>query len=268
MQTAPQRPRAIYTTSAMPSTMLAPTELLFCAGTSSTMEPKKARAPVSSFPFKKHAHLDCRADGTKAKPTTSPRTEDDVDKLVDVLRQSLHLAQQKVTPFTTTHGSSLKRRVYLSPRERVHNSVLRHNMSVSGMPTTSLKPAPSESFERLPSISKPIITSKVTTDLGDVTPEADESCNAVDETDSTQNPSLMHSMSVDQILSPRASNDNNHMLSSDNDRSKSCTNLDKIRDLPFNGFHIEIEEPEVVDPLPPSPMGPWHTFDDDAAFNS
>ncbi|ETW01480.1 hypothetical protein H310_06991 [Aphanomyces invadans] len=62
------------------------------------------------------------------------------EKMINALRQSLHLAKPSCTPPTTLPHGVVKRRVYLSPRERVHSSTSRHNMNVLGAPTDAVRP--------------------------------------------------------------------------------------------------------------------------------
>ncbi|RQM22965.1 hypothetical protein B5M09_000378 [Aphanomyces astaci] len=59
--------------------------------------------------------------------------------MVDVLRKSLHLTKPSTAPASSLPHGVVKRRVYLSPRERVHSSAIRHNMSVLGAPPAALR---------------------------------------------------------------------------------------------------------------------------------
>ncbi|ETV87969.1 hypothetical protein H257_01367 [Aphanomyces astaci] len=229
----------------MPS--VAPTgDLLFCCGTSSSLEPKRGRS--LQHPAKKLDRKQPKA--VPAYSLFSPRTDDDMEKMVDVLRKSLHLTKPSTAPASSLPHGVVKRRVYLSPRERVHSSAIRHNMSVLGAPPAALRQT-SPGVDKLPTLAKPIESTARTS-----TPDPDErsegSPNQAAAVSTT--PRLFQSKSADDILSNNATNAATLI-----DHSKSCSDLDTIRSqLAFGGFHVEFEEPETTeDNAPTSPIGPW-----------
>ncbi|RHY92146.1 hypothetical protein DYB37_004920 [Aphanomyces astaci] len=75
--------------------------------------------------------------------------------MVDVLRKSLHLTKPSTAPPSSLPHGVVKRRVYLSPRERVHSSAIRHNMSVLGAPPAALRQT-SPGVDKLPTLAKPV----------------------------------------------------------------------------------------------------------------
>ncbi|ETW01112.1 hypothetical protein H310_06727 [Aphanomyces invadans] len=244
----------------MPSTVPGG-DLLFCCGTSSSLAPKRGR-PLQHH-VKKPPHDRKQAKGA-AVVLSSPRTDDDMEKMVDALRQSLHLTKPSSTPPTTLPHGVVKRRVYLSPRERVHSSTSRHNMNVLDAPTVAVRPLSSDGSTRadkLPTIAKQLDSSKATRP-----PDSDERTEA----SSNQSPPLptatthlTQSKSVDELLS------NNATDGAALDHSKSCNDLESIRSqLAFGGFHVEFEEPETAeDSAPSSPMGPWLNQVDDVQIS-
>ncbi|KAF0740330.1 hypothetical protein AaE_008757 [Aphanomyces astaci] len=248
----------------MPS--VAPTgDLLFCCGTSSSLEPKRGRS--LQHPAKKLDRKQPKA--VPAYSLFSPRTDDDMEKMVDVLRKSLHLTKPSTAPPSSLPHGVVKRRVYLSPRERVHSSAIRHNMSVLGAPPAALRQT-SPGVDKLPTLAKPVESTARTS-----TPDPDErsegSPNQAAAVSTT--PTLFQSKSADDILSNNATDAATLIDHSKSEHShishclltlvfihgRSCSDLDTIRSqLAFGGFHVEFEEPETTeDNAPTSPIGPW-----------
>ncbi|KAG9405914.1 hypothetical protein AC1031_003831 [Aphanomyces cochlioides] len=120
---------------------------LVCAGISSSIESKKARRSV--IPAKKPLNFGTDVSKlVRPKSNTSPRTEEDVDKLVQVLRHSLQLNKVELPVCNNGTPPVVKRRVYPSPRERIQSVTSQLSMSVMGT-SPGLRP----STEKLPSLT-------------------------------------------------------------------------------------------------------------------
>ncbi|KAF0745463.1 hypothetical protein Ae201684_000477 [Aphanomyces euteiches] len=215
---------------------------LVCAGISSSIESMKARRSV--IPAKKP--LNFGTDVSKLgrpKSNTSPRTEEDVDKLVQVLRHSLQLNKVELPVCNNGTPPVVKRRVYLSPRERIQSVTSQLSMSVMGT-SPGLRP----STEKLPSLT-PSIESTLSPEINDE-PVVEMGPRPAPSKATTR---IGQSKSTSHIPPPASNNP------PDNDpvgHTKSCSDLDSIHHkLDLCRFQIDMDDD--VETAPSSPFGPW-----------